>query len=219
MRVSGCPGAKGSRRGNSNLNELDELRIARNDTVRSLVKAMDLSLPGEAGHAHRVAVMAVATGEALGMGPEELQYLQYASCLHDIGKLSLERQLLHKNEPFSDADREKVQVHALAAMRVIESLPWLAPSAEMIVSHHERWDGAGYPEGLAGHQIPLGARIISVCEAYDVLVGAVNWSHSIGEQSALDELRRCSGTQFDPEVVEAFLAVVPLIQPIAKHPD
>lgn len=198
------------------MDKIDELRIARNDTVRSLVKAMDMSLPGEGGHAYRVAVMSVAVGEALGMGPEELQFLQYAACLHDIGKLSLDRQLLHKAEPFSEADRERVQSHALAAMRVIESLPWLAPSAEMIASHHERWDGSGYPEGLSGHDIPLGARIIAVCEAYDVLVNATNWSPAKTEAEAAEELKRCAGRQFDPDVVEAFLGLAPLIQPIAR---
>lgn len=198
------------------MDSIDEVRIARNDTVRSLVKAMDLSIPGEGGHAYRVSVMSVAVGEKLGMGPEELQYLQYASCLHDIGKLSLERQLLHKNDPFSEEDRQKVEGHAIAAMRVIESLPWLAPSAEMIVSHHERWDGEGYPEGLSGHEIPFGARIIAVAEAYDVLVSATNWSEAMTEQEAAEELRRCAGTQFDPDVVEAFLTIAPLVQPIAK---
>lgn len=198
------------------MNDLDEIRIARNDTVRSLVKAMDLSIPGEGGHAFRVAVMSVAVGEKLGMGPEELQFLQYAACLHDIGKLSLDRQLLHKSDPFSEADRERVEGHAIAAMRVIESLPWLAPSAEMIVSHHERWDGEGYPEGLTEHDIPLGARIIAVAEAYDVLISATNWSEAKSEKEAAEELKRCSGTQFDPDVVEAFLVIAPLVQPIAR---
>jgi len=177
---------------------------------------MDLSIPGEGGHAFRVAVMSVATGEKLGMGPEELQFLQYAGCLHDIGKLSLDRQLLHKSDPFDEADRERVQGHAVAAMRVIETLPWLAASAEMIVSHHERWDGEGYPEGLSEHDIPLGARIIAVAETYDVLVSATNWSAAKTEHEAAEEIKRCSGTQFDPDVVEAFLQVVPLIQPIAR---
>lgn len=196
------------------IEEEDILRSARNDTIRALVQAMDMNMPGEGGHSDRVAVLAVATAQRLGMGPEELLQVRQAAALHDIGKIGLETHLLHKVGPLTAADVEALRKHATAAMRVLDSLIWLAPCSMMIVHHHERWDGTGYPDGLSGTDIPLGARIIAVGETFDVLVSPSCWKEWVPEEEALAELRRCAGTQFDPEVVEAFAAVQPLIQPI-----
>jgi response regulator RpfG family c-di-GMP phosphodiesterase len=191
------------------------LRAAHNDTIRALIQAMDMNLPGEAGHAGRVSVLTVATAEHLGMGPEELMQVGQAASLHDIGKIGLDTHLLHKVGPLTQADMEGLRRHSLAAMKVIESLIWLAPCAPMIIHHHERWDGNGYPDGLSGTEIPLGARIIAVAEAFDVMVTPSCWKEWVGDEEALAEIQRCSGTQFDPEVVTAFAEIVPLVQPIA----
>ena len=196
------------------LEEEDVLRLAHNDTIRALVKAMDMNMPGEGGHADRVAVMAVATAEKLGLGPEELVQVRQAAALHDVGKIGLDTRLLHKVGPLSAKDIDGLRKHATAAMKVIESLVWLAPCADLIVHHHERWDGSGYPDGLAGSEIPIGSRIIAVAETFDVLVTPSCWKEWIRDEEALEEIRRCAGTQFDPEVVEAFAEIQPLIQPI-----
>jgi len=195
--------------------EEDLLRSAHNETIRALVQAMDMNLPGEGGHSHRVAVMAVATAERLGMGPEELSQVRQAAALHDVGKIALDTPLLHKVGPLTAADVEGLRKHATAAMKVLDSLVWLAPCAPMIAHHHERWDGTGYPDGLRGNEIPLGARVIAVAETFDVLVTPSCWKEWVGEEEAMAEIRRCSGSQFDPDVVEAFAAIQPLIQPIA----
>ena len=197
------------------MEEEDTLRSAHNDTIRALVQAMDMNMPGEGGHSNRVAVMAVATAERLGMGPEELLQVRQAAALHDVGKIALDSRLLHKVGPLTSADVEALRKHATAAMRVLETLTWLAPCSQMIVHHHERWDGKGYPDGLSGREIPLGARIIAVAETFDVLVTPSCWKEWVGEEEAMAELRHCAGSQFDSEVVEAFAAIQPLIQPIA----
>jgi len=187
---------------------------AQNDTVRALVKALDLTVPGEGGHSERVSVYAVATGERMGMGPEELIHLRRGAALHDVGKLGLNRHLLHKIGELTEAEMDEIRLHAILAMRVIESLPWLEPALPMIVHHHERWDGRGYPDGLRGKEIPLGARIIAVAETYDVLTSPSCWKQWMQDFDALDEIRRCRGTQFDPEVVDAFEQIAPLVQPV-----
>lgn len=199
--------------------EFDELRQSHNDAVRALVNALELSIPGEGAHSERVSVYAVATGEKMGMGPEELIHLRRAAALHDVGKIALNRHILHKLGALTESEMDQMRLHAIMAMRVIESLPWLDPAVDMIVHHHERWDGKGYPDGLKGTNIPLGARIIGVAETYDVLTNPVAWKELIHDGDAIKELQRCTGSQFDPEVVAAFLEVYRLVQPIIPETE
>lgn len=195
-----------------------EINQARNDAIRALTQMLDLSLPGEGGHADRVAVLSVATGEKLGMDDEALVHLRRGATLHDIGKIGLSRHILQKMGELTVQEMDQVRVHAMLAEKIVESLPWLQPSMDMIRHHHERWDGLGYPDGLKGTDIPLGARIIAVAETYDVLTSPSSWKNWIEDGEAAHEIERCKGTQFDPTVVEAFLAIHDRIQPIfAAH--
>lgn len=165
------------------------------------------------GHAERVAVYAVATGDAMGLDDEFLLNLRYAALLHDVGKISLDAKLLRKMGSLSDEEMESIRLHALIAVGLLETFDWLQPCLPDIRHHHERWDGEGYPDGLVGPDIPLGARIINLAEAFDVISTGL-FQDARDEGAALDEIKRCSGQQFDPKVVEAFLRVQPLIQPV-----
>jgi HD-GYP domain-containing protein (c-di-GMP phosphodiesterase class II) len=185
-----------------------------NDKIRELLTQLEDHAAGERGHANRVSVFSVAVGERLGMEFEELVRLRQAASLHDIGKIYVESDILKKPGTLTDSDLAAVRLHAGKGRTVIESLTWLAPAIPMITHHHERWDGAGYPDGLAGENIPLGARIIAVAEAFDTLTGDLKWRTSIEESNAIDVIRRGAGSQFDPRIVETFLEVQPLIQPI-----
>lgn len=156
---------------------------------------------------------AVATGGAMGLDEELLLLLRYAALLHDVGKISVDETLLRKMGRLSDEEMNALRLHSLIAASVLEAFDWLEPCLPDIRHHHERWDGGGYPDGLLGPDIPLGARIIGVAEAFDVMVTG-NLHGARSEEEALAEVRRCSGTQFDPRVVEAFLRVQPLIQPL-----
>jgi len=192
----------------------NETLDSSNDTIRALVEALDLHEPGEGGHSERVSVYATATGHKLGMSYNDLVDLRRAAALHDIGKISVNQSTLRKIGELTEGELEELRSHALMALRIVQSFAWLRPVVPMIQHHHERWDGSGYPDGLLGDSIPLGARIIGVCEAFDVLVSGSPWRRAVSDDEALAELQRCSGTQFDPVVVEALSAVQPLIQPV-----
>jgi len=186
----------------------------KNDIVQALLRELDLHRPGERGHAERVAVYAVATGFELGMRDEELLDLRYAATLHDVGKVRVDATLVRKLGRLSDEEIDMMRLHAELSLELLEDIDWLAPCLPMIIHHHERWDGQGYPTGLGANLIPLGARIIAVAETFDALTAATGWSDPVDEDAAREELRACSGSQFDPEVVAAFLKVQPIIQPI-----
>ena len=190
------------------------IQKAHNDLIRSLLRSLEGHAPGEEGHAERVAVYAVATGEKLGLDDNELLHLRRAAQLHDMGKVRVDPAILLKPDKLTEAEWDALRLHAILAERVLESLWFLAPALPMIRHHHEKWDGSGYPDGLKGEKIPMGARIIGLAEAFDSLVHATPFKPASSEDEALEELRRCRSTQFDPIVVDAFENVQPLIQPI-----
>lgn len=190
------------------------VRKARNQTIRGLLRQLDLHGPGEAAHANRVAVYAVSTGARLGMCDSELLDLRYAAELHDVGKISVDRSLLSKLGHLSEEEIEQLRNHARNADELLADHDWLKPAVEMIRHHHERWDGHGYPAGLSREMIPLGSRIIGVAETFDTLISGTPWMAGWAESEALAEIKKSAGLQFDPKVCEAFFAIQPLIQPL-----
>lgn len=191
-----------------------ELQKAQNDLIRSLLRALEGHAPGESGHAERVAVYSVATGEKLGLDDRDLLHLRRAAQLHDVGKVKVPAGILMKPDRLSEADWDELRLHAILAESVLESIWFLSPALPLIRHHHERWDGEGYPDGLAGENIPLGARIIGVAEAFDSLTWPSPFRAEVSEESALIEIKKNAGAQFDAAVVEAFEQVQPLIQPL-----
>jgi HD-GYP domain-containing protein (c-di-GMP phosphodiesterase class II) len=170
--------------------------------------------PGEVDHGERVAVYAVAAAHRLGWDDAVLQTLRFAAALHDVGKASLAPELLATSRPTGAQVLELRRHPELGFDLLLDELP--VEGLEWIVAHHERWDGNGYPHGLHGEDIPFGARLIAVAETLDVLLHDGRWREPLEEAAALEEVRRCAGTQFDPEAVEAVLAVQPLIQPLVE---
>ena len=139
----------------------------------------------------------------LGLDEPQIELTRLAGSLHDLGKLAIPEELLRKPETLSDAERLVLERHPQIGFRMLESLG-VDPVAEWVVHHHERWDGSGYPDGLPGDQIPLGARIIFVADAYDAMTSERVYRRRVLADQAVAELRRCAGTQFDPEIVDAF---------------
>jgi HD-GYP domain-containing protein (c-di-GMP phosphodiesterase class II) len=155
-----------------------------------------------------VAELALATGRELGMEPEELDEVARAAELHDLGKIAVPDTILDKPGPLSEAEWEFMRRHTIVAERILLAAPALRPVARLVRSSHERWDGSGYPDELAGEQIPLGARVVAVCDAFDAMISDRPYRQALSDEEALAELRACAGTQFDAEVVEAFIGVL-----------
>jgi diguanylate cyclase (GGDEF)-like protein len=159
-------------------------------------------------HVLDVGQFAVAVGRRLGMAEEALPELLHGAELHDVGKIGLPESILRKPGPLDDAEWEFMRRHTIIGERFLLAVPALRNVASLVRSSHERWDGGGYPDGLAGEEIPLGARIIAVCDAFDAMVTDRPYRAGMPAEDAEAELRRCAGTQFDPAVVAAFLATV-----------
>lgn len=166
------------------------------------------------GHSDRVALYALAIGQCMDLSEQTLSNLKMGAILHDIGKVGISRQIVDKMGRLTDREFEIMRLHSTIAVRMLENVEGLQDCLPMIKHHHERFDGKGYPDGMAGHDIPLGARIIAVAETFDILISNVPWRDALSLEKAMDELRNCSGTQFDPMVVDAFISALE-----AKHVD
>jgi two-component system cell cycle response regulator len=169
--------------------------------------------PELADHHEDVSRLAVAVGRELGFDAEEIDVLRRAAEFHDIGKIAIPEEILRKPEPLNEMEWELMRKHTLVGERLLGTFPSMTPVARLVRASHERWDGEGYPDGLAGDEIPLGARIISVCDAFDAMRGDRTYSTRREQEDALAELRRGAGTQFDPDVVEVFCRIVDQVKP------
>ena len=156
-------------------------------------------------HVCEVGRLAVIVGRRLGMRAEQLDELHRAAELHDVGKAAVPDAILNKSGPLDEHEWAFMRRHTLVGERILMAAPALAPVALIVRSSHERWDGTGYPDGLAGERIPIGARIVHVCDAFDAMTSDRPYSPAVSPEAALDELLRGAATQFDPDVVEAFV--------------
>lgn len=172
------------------------------DQVYALAATVDARDPHTYGHSKRVAAMSEMIGRAIGSSQEELAALHVASLLHDIGKVGIPDSVLTKPGKPTKDEWESIRKHPAEGAAIVGYVKQLAGAVPMILHHHEWYDGSGYPHGLKGRAIPIGARIISVADAYDTMTTKRTYRDVVSREEALEELRRCSGTQFDPELVE-----------------
>ena len=193
----------------------DSNRLLRRDLLRvaqALTQAVEAKDSYTEGHLRRVSEYAVAVGSRLGLRGKDLEMIHYASMLHDIGKIGIPEEILRKRGPLNEQEAEIMRRHADIGARLLEKLDLLRDAAPIVRAHQERYDGAmdetrypGYPMGLMGDEIPLGARIIAVVDAFDAMTTTRPYRAALPVDSAVGELRRQSGKQFDPRVVDAFL--------------
>ncbi len=177
--------------------------------VRALAAALDARDPYTAGHSERVSTFAVAIGEQLGLDGDAVETLRLGALLHDVGKIGVPDEVLRKQGALTPAEFEAIKVHPSAGARILRSIPFLAPHIPIVELHHERPDGQGYPYGLAGDAIPLAARIVHVADAFDAMTSARAYRTARLPVEAIAELRRCAGSDFDGQAVEALVVAVP----------
>jgi diguanylate cyclase (GGDEF)-like protein len=180
--------------------------------AESLARAVDERDAYIGSHSHRVGEYAARIARRLGAGEPAVELTRLAGSLHDLGKLAIPENILRKPSGLSEAERLMLERHAQIGSKMLESIG-VEPVAEWVLHHHERWDGTGYPNRLAGDQIPLGARIIFVADAYDAMTSERAYREPLTQDDALAELERCAGTQFDPAVVKAFVEELELAMP------
>ncbi len=140
------------------------------------------------------------------MSGVELERLRYGALLHDVGKIGIPGKLLRKPGPLTASERERMDDHTAIGARMLERIPFLAPVAPLVRSAHERYDGGGYPDGLAGAEIPRGAMVIATCDAFHAMTSDRSYRRAMPEEQAIRELRDHAGSQFDPAVAEALVA-------------
>ena len=190
------------------------LRQAMNDlehsydiTLEALGDALDLKDAETEGHSKRVTAYTIALARAMGLGPDEVKTIARGAFLHDIGKMAIPDNILRKPGPLTTPEQQIMREHCSRGYQMLRKIPFLSESAEIVFCHQEHFDGRGYPSALRGAEIPLGARIFAVADALDAMTSDRPYRRAGGFDQARAEILRCSGTQFDPAVVEAFLKI------------
>ena len=171
----------------------------------AMTRMLEEHHPGLGSHVEEVSALAGVCAEALGLSEDHVQSVERAAELHDLGKVAIPSAILTKTGPLSEDERDFVRRHSIIGERILAGVPSLERVAAMVRSSHERWDGAGYPDGLAGEQIPIGARIVFVADAFCAMTEDRAYAEARSVESTRAELLACAGTQFDPTVVAAFL--------------
>lgn len=181
---------------------LEEIYI---EVITALASAIDARDSYTHGHSHRVTEYAVAIAEAMELGPAEVDIIRNASILHDVGKIGIKEDILKKPGRLTEEERREMEYHPFIGTKILQSVKLLEPVLPLVYHHHEWFDGSGYPDGLKGEDIPLGARIIAVADAFESMTSDRPYRKALPQQEAFAELRFCSGKQFDPEIVKVFM--------------
>lgn len=178
------------------------------DTIRSLASAIDAKDPSTHGHSRRVAGLAVEIGRELGLSPQALRALEYAGVLHDIGKIGIPDPVLGKTTPLAAPEVDLIRAHPLIGAEIVAGVDFLRDALPAIRHHHERWDGGGYPDGLAAEAIPLIARIVNAADTWDACTSDRPYQRALSPGEARAVLTGLRGTQLDPAVHDALEAVL-----------
>ncbi len=178
------------------------------ETLRALARSIDAKDPYTAGHSDRVTEIALQIGRELGLDSEQMKFLRYAGIMHDIGKIGIRDAILGKKGRLTDEEFELVRQHPVIGENIIEPIDFLQPVRPLVLHHHEWIDGSGYPAGLSGDQIPLGARILAAADTFDAVTSERPYQKAVSEEEAIGILKRLSCKQLDPDVCDALIRVI-----------
>ena len=183
---------------------LEEVESSYRITLKALVQALETRDFETHGHSERVVTFSLRLGHELGLDKDALRDLELGALLHDIGKIGVPDAVLRKPAKLNEEEWVKMRLHPLHGQQILRNIKFLEGAARIVSQHHEQWDGSGYPYGLRGEDIDIGARIFSVVDAFDAMISDRVYRKGRPYKDALEELERCSGSQFDPLIVEAF---------------
>jgi diguanylate cyclase (GGDEF)-like protein len=195
-----------------NRNKLFAAPSIRGNTVYAIVNTLHEKNAREEQHSQRVGALSQKLGEMLGLSARELSELKAMGTLHDIGKVAIDEKILNKPGKLSREEYEEIKRHPEIGYRILSSVNELGEIAEYVLAHHESWDGSGYPRGLTGAKIPFLSRVIAIADAYDAMTSNRTYRDAVSREAALGELERCSGKQFDPEIVRVFVSKIDYIE-------
>lgn len=185
-----------------------KLEIAYETTLEGWAQALELKDKETVGHSRRVTDLALLVAEGLNLDEEEKRYIRYGALLHDIGKMGIPDEILNKTDALSPRDREIINQHPVHAYNLLKNISYLQHAISIPYSHHENWNGSGYPQGLKGENIPLAARIFSIVDNWDALTSNRPYRKAWSQEKAKKYLLEQSGKKFDPELVQTFLSVI-----------
>jgi response regulator RpfG family c-di-GMP phosphodiesterase len=183
---------------------LEKIESSYRITLKALVQALETRDFETHGHSERVVTFSLRLGHELGLDKDALRDRELGALMHDIGKIGVPDAILQKPAQLNDEEWDKMKLHPLHGQKILRNIKFLEGAAKIVCQHHEHWDGSGYPYGLRGEAIDLGARIFAVVDAFDAMVSDRIYRKGRSYEAALEELERCSGTQFDPMIVDAF---------------
>ena len=185
-----------------------ELRENYNLTLEAWAKVMEYRDEDTEGHSRRLVELSTRLAKAMGFSAEEIEHLQRGALLHDIGKLAIPDEVLLKPGEFNDAERKLMQQHPVYAKQMLSQVGFLQPSLDVAYSHHEQWDGRGYPDGLKGEEIPLSARLFTVVDQWDALTSDRPYRKAWSKEKVIAYLQENAGKIYDPRIVEVFLSII-----------
>ena len=188
-------------------------------TIKSIAQALDAKDQYTHGHSMRVTLYSLALAKTLDLSDELLEEIETAGLLHDIGKIAIPEKILLKPGKLTDEEYEIIKTHPELGEKLVEGIEKLSIISTWLKSHHERYDGKGYPEGLKGEDIPISARIIAIADTYDAMTSSRAYRAALPHEEAMAEISRCGGSQFDPKLSELFQSISSEIEELKKNPD